>query len=245
MRLHLIGDVHGKINQYQAIIHKIPMGERSLQLGDMGLGFAGVDLPAMLSDHKFIRGNHDAPAQCRAHPNYLSDYGYDWLTGVFHIAGACSIDRAWRIPNVSWWADEELSDGELKEAIEYFESVKPKIVVSHECPSSVTHAMFGELRGDYYGAKTNCAGSRTALALQAMFSAWQPEQWYFAHYHQDRRIKMNGTEFFCLAELSVKTIEVPDETGGLPSASANKQNVRLIQSAEALGSANDYPAKTS
>jgi hypothetical protein len=28
------------------------------------------------SEHKFLGGNHDDPALCRKHPNYLADYRY-------------------------------------------------------------------------------------------------------------------------------------------------------------------------
>ena len=67
----VIGDVHGNIAEYLAICSEC---DRSVQLGDMGLGFKGVYLPSdEVMNHKFIRGNHDDPAACREHPYFIKD----------------------------------------------------------------------------------------------------------------------------------------------------------------------------
>ena len=78
----VIGDIHGKTKTYQKWIRdNLDPGQFSVQIGDMGLGFVGVGLPApgmspLDLNHKFFRGNHDNPQKCRAHRNYLGDYDY-------------------------------------------------------------------------------------------------------------------------------------------------------------------------
>src|ERR1051326_1585742 len=130
----LIGDVHGFTQTYQKYIQRLPDGQRTIQLGDMGLGFQGVGLAQMAESHSWFRGNHDSPERCRAHKNYRGDYGYDETTGIFHIAGAFSVDRDFRIAGVSWWEDEELSYRQLDEAISLYREKRPRFVVSHEAP---------------------------------------------------------------------------------------------------------------
>lgn len=237
MRLHLIGDVHGKWLDYSNILHAIPMGERSIQLGDMGIGFKNdrvLRTGKAMKDHKFFRGNHDNPAECRAHPNYYGDWKYDPVTKIFNVAGAFSIDYAWRVDGINWWRDEELPYGELDEVVDWYSQCKPEIMLSHECPSTVTPMLLSELivgygSGEYFRAKLECAKSRTSAALQRMFEIHQPKQWFFGHYHIDRAFELNGTAFRCLAELSHTSIEVGEE----PSEPETRPTVGFIQPEQA------------
>ncbi len=189
----LIGDVHGKLDAYLRLIKN---ESESLQLGDMGVGFPGVDLPVLEGDHWFIRGNHDDPAACASHPRYFGDWGLRTMgdTELFFISGAYSVDREVRTEGKDWWREEELEYGQLREMIADFTTARPKIVVSHDCPQSVP------IR------REPILTSRTALALQAAFEEWQPERWIFAHMHHSWRQTVNGTKFQCLNELETVRI---------------------------------------
>lgn len=197
----VIGDVHGFTKTYQKWLRQnLDPSIKTIQIGDMGLGFAGVGLHPMDDNHKFFRGNHDSPEKCRAHKNYLGDYGYDQSTGVFHVAGAWSIDRAWRIEGISWWYDEELSYIELDKVIELYKQSKPRFVLSHEAPSKAAKALLLDLSGPYFAAKMECSMSRTSEALQLMLDSHQPEQWIFGHYHVDKEFTVPNytTKFRCV-----------------------------------------------
>ena len=217
MKLYAIGDVHGKIFNYKKLLESLPADASTIQLGDMGLGFEGVYLPKLSGQHKFIRGNHDSPSECREHLNYLGEFGYDETLKIFYLGGGYSIDRDMRIEGVSWWRDEELSFTDLENAIQQYREVKPRIVVSHECPQEVGDYLLrslgwiGGMYPDPYGKayKARKLLSRTAGALQTMFEAHQPEYWFFGHYHVDKVFwfKEYKTEFRVLNELSVA--EVP------------------------------------
>jgi len=104
----IIGDIHGYTKTYQKFLKTLNPDQRTIQVGDMGLGFSRVGLPPLPDVHKFFRGNHDSPEKCRAHKNYLGDFGYLLEDNLFWLAGAFSIDRAWRVQGVSYWIDEEL-----------------------------------------------------------------------------------------------------------------------------------------
>jgi hypothetical protein len=154
----------------------------------------------MSDNHKFFRGNHDDPAKCRAHQNYLGDYGYLEDDKLFYVAGAWSIDQARRVAGISWWTDEELSYDELGKAIDLYVKVKPRFVVSHEAPAIAAKNLLYDLQGAYFAAKLECSMSRTSEALQQMLAAHSPEQWIFGHYHVDKEFKVEGykTKFRCV-----------------------------------------------
>ena len=212
----IIGDVHGLTDTYQKMVRRLPEGQRSVQIGDMGMGFKGVGLHEMSQDHKWFRGNHDNPEKCRANANYLGDYGYLPEDKLFWLAGGYSIDRSHRIEGVSWWRDEELSIEELGKAVNLYEESKPDYVLSHEAPTEAAIWILQSLGiiGGY--KRSDNENSRTAQALQIMYEMHQPKEWVFGHFHVDKtfHLKQNSrTEFHCVGELSQYVLETNDEEG--------------------------------
>ena len=206
----LIGDVHSSYQTYEYILFKmehkggIKGVPCSFQVGDMGIGFPAYNdkyvkngkdwSPELESCHLFLRGNHDDPALCRSHPNYLGDYGYVPKPDIFYVSGGYSVDHTFRIADLTWWKDEELSENQMNSAIELYTKSKPKIMVSHECPLGVKiDFVTNTWKFDH--------NSRTELMLQNMFEIHQPEYWIFGHHHQKKEIDKNGTHFVCLHEL--------------------------------------------
>ena len=214
-KLVFIGDAHGKIDALLRLIGGYPRTTQIFQLGDMGLGFGATLLPERGPHFRWIRGNHDDPAQCRAHPNYLGDFGYLSDLQLFYLAGGFSIDHEWRREYMRsggapvWWPDEELSREELERAEALFARHKSKIVISHECPASVARIVLQEAGGGFGG---DGEPSRTAKSLQRMFEMHPPEYWIFGHYHLDRILTLEGTTFRCCAELSCHELEIGEDT---------------------------------
>jgi predicted phosphodiesterase len=208
MSLFLIGDIHGRIDEYLKLLASLPTCSRSIALGDMYLGRPGVHLPELLPEDKFLRGNHDDPALCRAHPNYLGDYGYLPDDDLFFVSGAQT--ASWRVLGNSkyWYADEELSDSDLNEAIALYKETRPKFVISHTAPSEAAREILRDLNGSYFLNKHGDVESRTSRALQEMFEAHQPSAWYFGHFHLNREFLIGETKFRCLAEIAV--CELPE-----------------------------------
>lgn len=219
MSIVLIGDVHGDTHIYQKMLRRRLAGRRTIQIGDMGIGFKGVGLHKMPLNHRWIRGNHDNPQKCRDNYNYLGDWGILNDDSLFYLAGAFSIDRDSRIMGINWWQDEELSWIELQQAIDLYKEFKPRFVVSHEAPSEAAKRMLHEILAKtqgstdaaYFAEKMACTMSRTSEALQVMFDAHQPKEWVFGHYHLDNTFDWKGTKFTCVGIL--KTYEL--ETGNL------------------------------
>lgn len=194
-----IGDVHGNLLRYGWIIRKY---DCSIQLGDMGLGFARNPLNSLPESdvHKFIRGNHDNPEVCSKHKNYLGDYGYIENISLFFVSGALSVDRKMRKENVNWWKNEELPVEALIQMADVFAEKKPRIVVSHDCPEVVAWLMQTDQQ------KLNDP-SNTRDYLQAAFEAHQPEFWLYGHWHKTSKKTVNNTQFVCVGELDA--VEIP------------------------------------
>lgn len=183
----IIGDVHGKFSEYKKLLGEEP----SIQVGDMGFDYTELD--CLSSHHKFIKGNHDNYNLHSSHD--LGDYGV-WQN-VFFIRGANSIDKNMRIDGISWWADEELSYQELKDCISMYETVKPDIVVSHDCPHTTANQVFGITES-----------SRTRQALDIMWGIHQPKIWCFGHHHRSINTVIGHTRFICLAELETINLTI-------------------------------------
>ncbi len=197
LRMLFIGDVHGLFPQYQSIIDGTP--DDTCQLGDMGLGFGRSWPEKFPTKDRFIRGNHDNPAICRRHPNYLGEYGIIPEISLFYLSGAWSIDQLLRTAGIDWWADEQLYKSDLDSAVALYTQVKPSFVVTHDCPTSVRKTMF---KG------RPAFNTRTDVALQEMLDAHVPTTWLFGHHHVLWKNKISNCDFICLDELS--THSIPD-----------------------------------
>jgi predicted phosphodiesterase len=201
MSLFLIGDPHGRIDEYLKLLASLPLGSHSIALGDLYLGRPGVHLPELPPEHKFLRGNHDDPALCREHPNYLGDYGYP-DDDLFFVSGAQT--ASWRVLGNSkyWYRDEELFELDLDKAIGLYKDIRPKIVISHTAPSEAAREILKDLDGSYFLNKHGDVESRTSRALQEMFEAHQPSVWCFGHFHVNREFVICETKFRCSAEMA-------------------------------------------
>jgi len=200
--MFFIGDIHGQWVKYADCLEGFG-AQKSIQVGDFGFGFGNKSIPDSWNmNHKFIRGNHDDPALCKDHSNYLGDYGIT-KDGIFFVGGGYSIDQDWRksvqykYPYSIWWKDEEIAESEFEKILTLYKTAKPKIIVSHDCPS--------EIRDNYLltkGAKPYRNRTSDGL-LSAMLKIHSPKLWIFGHYHESFDSVINKTRFKCLAEFEV------------------------------------------
>ena len=220
------GDHHGCSDTFLYMINKMTWEhgkigvDCTLSVGDIGIGFRPYNNDNYLKNgktwapeidygwHKWIRGNHDDPNMCKLHSNYLGNFGYIKKADIFFISGGLSIDKEYRIENISWWKDEELNYEQTMQCIEEYINSKPRIVVSHECPTVIK-----------YDALTNILKSQiasyTEKLLQNLYELHQPEYWIFGHHHNYIYKKYKNTTFVGLDEIHGKpykqsTFELPN-----------------------------------
>lgn len=196
----LIGDLHGKYKRYHEIIRKKDRHEYTIQLGDFGFDYStlkNVDS----KNHVFIGGNHDQYDIINDVPHYLGDYGYISLNGInfFFYRGAYSIDRQYRTIGIDWWEQEQLKIEDFLKARELYRKVKPDIVLTHDCPEIIASYILPPGSQIYQNI--------TNWALQELFNIYQPKIWRFGHYHRSWTMNINGTNFRCLNELEIETIQ--------------------------------------
>lgn len=215
-KTRFIGDVHGYKNELALILNNIPDNVTSVvQVGDMGVGMGQSDywhesLEDMLQavNGRFIRGNHDSPSQCKEMHTWINDGRIE--NDVMFIGGAWSIDYQWRTEGLDWWRDEELSTEQFYGLISVYDYVRPRVMVTHDCPLSVSNKLFIERGKSFSGAQYK---TRTGSALEEMFTIHKPALWIFGHWHCNTDEVIDGTRFICLNELSyadinLKTLEV-------------------------------------
>jgi hypothetical protein len=197
----LIGDVHGKYKRYHEIIREQDRHPYTIQLGDFGFDYSTLD-NVDPKNHKFIGGNHDNYDKVIVVPHYLGDFGYTTLNDVdfFYYRGAWSIDQIYRTIGIDWWEQEQVNIEGFMKARELYRQIKPDIVLTHDCPESVTPYLLPP-------------GSRifqqnTGWALQELFNIHQPKRWFFGHYHRSWNMNISGTDFRCLNELETELLTV-------------------------------------
>ncbi len=193
----LIGDTHGKVNQYWKLIQKNKK-EDSIQVGDFGF----------LSQHNWFRNNLNTIQHniCFGNHDWLPFVNEQYSCGdtkyypeqnLCTIRGGYSYDKHLRTIGIDWFPDEEMEYSRLKEVIEEIIAIKPKIIVSHTCPKKIALELFKYPHQD---------PSITEQAMQFLFEDYQPEFWIFGHHHRSVNKVINNTNFICLKELEIYKI---------------------------------------
>jgi len=192
-----VGDVHGCFKEYKDMTNRF---ERTIQLGDMGIGFdndESVFSNINSKQHKFIRGNHDNPKKVDDYCHYLGNYGI--IDDIYYFSGGYSIDRYSRTEGKNWWPEEELNYSESYKAYKIYNENKPDIVCSHECPKCVINF----LKND-----DNIISSTTSKTLDFLFEIYQPKFWLFGHHHTNKEFIYKNTHFVAVNTLCLYNLNL-------------------------------------
>ena len=194
--IHVIGDVHGNINAYWKLMNKHNI-INSIQVGDFGFRkendwfIENIDS----NKHKICFGNHDY------YPYFDKPYSLGNFSvindKIMTIRGGYSIDKYSRFLGLDYFHNEELSYFEQCMVYDEYVSVKPDIVISHECPSMLVDNFVEYV--DIY--------SSTSKFLNKLLSKHKPKKWIFGHYHKSFNEVIDGVNFICLNELEVYEIK--------------------------------------
>lgn len=213
----VIGDIHGEWElYYQTATDAINFGgcDRTIQVGDFGVGFSGpywhdrVDEFHSDGTHRYVRGNHDKLAKCKEMTGWIKDGRVE--DDVMFIGGAWSIDWEYRTEGTSWWADEELSSAELYEMISLYATVKPRVMITHDCPLDVSKEMFISPAGKLLVHKPVQHNTRTGAAFNSMMGIHEPDFWFFGHWHHSMAYKRGKTTYVCLGIHDYVDVDLAD-----------------------------------
>lgn len=235
MTLTLIGDVHGKFDEYYNIAKD---ADYSVQVGDFGfekewnkLYYSGLNP----EKHKVLGGNHESYNTCVHSPHYLGDYGSTIIDGIniFYVRGAISINRAeqrtsdkeyfrkYGVKQQSWWSQEELNLDEMIDCIRKYDTwawchemlcdkYKPKpktLLLAHSPPASILDEIHD---GDHsalrqYGFHEGFR-ENTSLLIDRLLKRFEPDMGCFGHHHCSYSIQSGKTTLIGLAELESMTL---------------------------------------
>ncbi len=211
-KTRIIGDIHGKLYDYQMMISTI---DSSIQVGDFGIGFFfkswhdKVNFLHQNTNHKFIRGNHDNPQKCKEMTGYIADGTL--INDVMFIGGAWSIDYARRVEGYDWWRDEECSMEQFYQFIETYSFIKPRIMITHDAPLIASNKMFIESGKAIGGSAAKSIKTRTGQVFDSMFNDHQPDFWFYGHWHEYvKPLKIGKTVFVCVPQDSYIDVDLVD-----------------------------------
>jgi hypothetical protein len=192
--LYLIGDIHGRVEDYMQAVHVRNLNlQPSLQVGDLDISYYQFLRKVDAQNHRVLPGNHDHYGHVQKWPHFLGDWGrlehggYD----LWYVRGAYSIDRDWRTEGRNWWAEEELTYGQGRSMLNDYELARPSIVVSHCAPTEIARLICWRLHGHF-------GNSRTEELLQQAFDIHHPRTWFFGHYHTPFTCTASGCTFRAL-----------------------------------------------
>lgn len=185
MTLRLIGDIHSQRDEYLKLIKGT---QYTLQVGDLDIFHFDWMLKFGVNPnyHKFIGGNHDNYDMIGTSPHNLGDFGVWNVSGfgdIFYLRGAWSIDVEFRTPGLDWWPEEELSLARCHEALALYEEVKPKMLVSHCCPTNVIPWVSDPSVARSWG-HGSVVRTRTGDLLDVMMAMHLPRIHVFGHFHR-------------------------------------------------------------
>lgn len=189
----IIGDVHGKLEEYEKLTIQ---HEHSVQIGDMGFNYDYLNR-INPDRHVFFGGNHDNYDDYQYFKHALGDFGTFILNDIsfFYVRGERSIDKPHRRIGLDWWQEEEIEYRSLDRAIQMYQQHTPPIMFSHGCPASITEKV--TVGNRYHGIKP----SVTSVALQRMLDFHSPKIWIFGHHHRSFMRRINDCLFVGLDEL--------------------------------------------
>ena len=220
--LRVIGDIHGQIDFVlrrgrQTYLDIIADCKHSVQVGDMGDAETYAELESQVDarHHRFFPGNHDHYDSLPGHT--LGDFGLHTLGGVefFFVRGARSGDKkklvrvGRQLGRTLWFEEEELSAEQLALARDAYVASRPAIMLSHASPSHITTFVHDYIRGrDPHQIARNARPSPTTEMFVEMLDLHRPKVWCFGHHHHDWHYNEDGTDFYCVGELSYLDIEI-------------------------------------
>lgn len=158
----------------------------------------------------FIDGNHDNIPRLNSYDtedwnggkiHRISDSVFHLTRGqiftlqgkkIFTMGGAQSIDKIYRIRNVSWWEEEVPNYKEQGEALDNLKKHNFQVdyVLSHTCPLSTCYTLVEK------HVISNILVDPTNNFLEEVMKQTKFKHWFFGHYHADLELNNKFTVMY-------------------------------------------------
>jgi DNA repair exonuclease SbcCD nuclease subunit len=209
--IFITGDTHGDVDYKKLLVLKeknLSYDDYLIICGDVAICWSYSDFKSFLTLYNdigctilFIDGNHENFDMLEEMPlvEYKGALMHQIDTHIFHIlrveimtlegktflciGGACSIDKIYRTPHLSWWPQEEINNHDIDNAVANLEKIDNKVdyVITHCCDTSTVIKAFG-FRRDI------CTDQLMFIDKIVTYN-----HWFFGHYHFDRKISETKT----------------------------------------------------
>ena len=95
----------------------------------------------------------------------------------FCMGGARSIDKIYRIENISWWKEEDIGFNDIENGLANLKNVQNTVdyVLTHCAPTSIINKMF------------NYKQDNNTKILEKFKEIINFKYWYFGHYHENKK----------------------------------------------------------
>ena len=219
--IYITGDTHGDID-YQKLLFlkekKLSYNDYLIICGDAGICWSPQTFQYHLSLYNdigctiiYVDGNHENFTMlnqcqlvefCGALMHQVDKHIFRVLRGEIMtldnktflcLGGAVSIDKAYRIPYITWWPEEEINYHDVDNALNNLAKVNNKVdfVITHCVDTSTVLKNFG-FRKDI------CTDQLSFIDKVVDY-----KHWFFGHYHFDRKINNKKT---CLYQEIIELI---------------------------------------
>ena len=215
----ITGDTHGDIDYKKLLAlrqEKLSYDDCLIICGDAAICWSEREFPHLKDLYNdigctiiYIDGNHENFVMLNKMPlvEYKGALMHQIDRHIFHvlrgeimtidgksflcIGGAVSIDKAYRIPYVSWWPEEEINKHDIDNALFNLKRFDSKVdyVITHCCDTSTVIKAFGFRR--------DVCTDQLAFIDEVV----DYKHWFFGHYHVDRNITDKKT---CLYDAIIK-----------------------------------------
>ncbi|MEV0948646.1 metallophosphoesterase [Rhodococcus sp. NPDC049939] len=214
-RIAIAGDWHANTDfGRQVIVHAAKRNADILvHLGDFGYSFKeafldGIDQALAAQDMVlgFVEGNHEDFDWLLAQPvaedrlRYLRERivhlprGLRWNWGqtrCLALGGAHSIDRFLRTEGKSWWPQEQISDADVRAAVD---GGPADVMFCHDCPGGIE--VPGMARDRYgFPAEELAESEANRAKLRYVVDQVRPGRLWHGHFHHRYRTILDGSDY--------------------------------------------------
>lgn len=204
--IYITGDVHGNYDfekLYSLLDYHVTYDDTLIILGDAGICWNEYQDEIVANLYKripitviFVDGNHENFDTLKTFPiveykgakmHKLSEHIYHILRGeimelegytFLGIGGACSTDKKDRVEGITWWADEEITQADVDNALKNLKRYDFKVdcVLSH-CVDSRTIEKYTDYPVDASTDKLMFIDEKVTYKF-----------WFYGHYHDNRNV---------------------------------------------------------
>lgn len=106
-------------------------------------------------------------------------YDIDGIS-ILAIGGAESTDKIYRVPRISWWEEESISEADIASALSNLKIRKNNVdyIITHTCAEKHINKCMRERRPDHYSQNSE-------KMLNTINLVCNYKKWFFGHWHLD------------------------------------------------------------